>query len=81
VAQGRAVKLLDGFPATLEGGLVFCGQDNINTDGIYPVCFKICGGCALFINFEMLTACHTRLCLRTCLSFTRASAVICWAVV
>lgn len=31
-----AVKIVDGFPATVEGELVFCHQDNLNTDGIYP---------------------------------------------
>eukprot|EP00456_Euglypha_rotunda_P046096 TRINITY_DN36622_c0_g1_i2.p1 TRINITY_DN36622_c0_g1~~TRINITY_DN36622_c0_g1_i2.p1 ORF type:complete len:207 (+),score=36.63 TRINITY_DN36622_c0_g1_i2:51-623(+) len=28
--------LIDGFPSSLEGSMVFCHQDNINTDGIYP---------------------------------------------
>ncbi|MFQ5651864.1 MAG: homoaconitase [bacterium] len=30
------VKILAGFPETLTGELVFCHQDNLNTDGIYP---------------------------------------------
>lgn len=30
------VKILDGFPEALTGELVFCHQDNLNTDGIYP---------------------------------------------
>ena len=30
------VTLLPGFPASLEGELIFCDQDNLNTDGIYP---------------------------------------------
>jgi len=30
------VTILDGFPATVSGELVFCHQDNLNTDGIYP---------------------------------------------
>lgn len=30
------VKILNGFPETLTGELVFCYQDNLNTDGIYP---------------------------------------------
>jgi homoaconitate hydratase len=35
--SGRpTVTLLDGFPAELSGELIFCHQDNINTDGIYP---------------------------------------------
>jgi homoaconitate hydratase len=28
--------LLDGFPATFEGPLVFAPQDNLNTDALYP---------------------------------------------
>lgn len=31
-----ATPILDGFPATLEGELLFCDADNLNTDGIYP---------------------------------------------
>ncbi len=30
------IRLLEGFPATIEGELIFCHQDNLNTDGIYP---------------------------------------------
>ncbi len=30
------VKIIDGFPETMEGNLLFCPQDNLNTDGIYP---------------------------------------------
>lgn len=30
------VKALDGFPSQLRGELIFCHQDNLNTDGIYP---------------------------------------------
>ena len=30
------VESIDGFPSRLEGELVFCYQDNLNTDGIYP---------------------------------------------
>ncbi len=29
------VEILEGFPSRLEGRLVFCPQDNLNTDGIY----------------------------------------------
>lgn len=29
------VKLIDGFNAKVEGELIFCYQDNLNTDGIY----------------------------------------------
>ncbi len=31
-----AVKIIDGFPAGIEGDIIFCHQDNLNTDGIYP---------------------------------------------
>jgi homoaconitate hydratase len=31
-----AVELLDQFPESVSGFLVFCYQDNLNTDGIYP---------------------------------------------
>jgi len=30
------VKLLDGFPEKITGNIIFCHQDNLNTDGIYP---------------------------------------------
>ena len=30
------VKILDGFPEFISGELIFCHQDNMNTDGIYP---------------------------------------------
>jgi len=30
------IKILDGFPKAIEGDLLFCHQDNLNTDGIYP---------------------------------------------
>ncbi len=36
VADKPTVKILDGFPELIEGDLVFCHQDNLNTDGIYP---------------------------------------------
>lgn len=32
----KKVNILSGFPETIEGELVFCYQDNLNTDGIYP---------------------------------------------
>ena len=32
----RAVKVIDGFPKEITGMLIFCHQDNLNTDGIYP---------------------------------------------
>lgn len=34
--QAGEVKILEGFPAVIEGELLFCHQDNLNTDGIYP---------------------------------------------
>ncbi|MFQ5789863.1 MAG: aconitase family protein, partial [Acidobacteriota bacterium] len=34
-ARGE-VTILDGFPETVEGELLFCHQDNLNTDGIFP---------------------------------------------
>ncbi|KAL1925683.1 uncharacterized protein VTP21DRAFT_566 [Calcarisporiella thermophila] len=30
------IDILPKFPATIEGELVFCDTDNLNTDGIYP---------------------------------------------
>ncbi len=30
------IEIVDGFPETVEGELIFCPQDNLNTDGIYP---------------------------------------------
>ncbi len=34
--EAKAIRILDGFPASIEGRIVFCHQDNLNTDGIYP---------------------------------------------
>ncbi len=34
--QTPKVKIIDGFPEKFEGELIFCHQDNMNTDGIYP---------------------------------------------
>jgi len=31
-----SVKIIDGFTPVVEGELIFCYQDNLNTDGIYP---------------------------------------------
>ncbi len=36
VSEKKEVKILKGFPEIVEGDLVFCHQDNLNTDGIYP---------------------------------------------
>ena len=30
------VNIIEGFPEKFEGELIFCHQDNLNTDGIYP---------------------------------------------
>jgi len=30
------VKILEGFHSSVSGELIFCNQDNMNTDGIYP---------------------------------------------
>ncbi|ODV60907.1 homoaconitate hydratase LYS4 [Ascoidea rubescens DSM 1968] len=35
-APAPAVEILDGFPKKIEGELLFCDTDNLNTDGIYP---------------------------------------------
>jgi len=35
-ASSGPVGIIDGFPASVEGELIFCHQDNLNTDGIYP---------------------------------------------
>lgn len=34
--EAGKTRIIDGFPAEIEGDLVFCHQDNMNTDGIYP---------------------------------------------
>ncbi len=31
-----SVKIINGFKPVVEGELIFCHQDNMNTDGIYP---------------------------------------------
>ena len=36
VGEAKAVSILDGFPTELTGNILFCHQDNLNTDGIYP---------------------------------------------
>lgn len=35
-ASSGKIKIVNGFPATLEAEMIFCHQDNMNTDGIYP---------------------------------------------
>jgi homoaconitate hydratase len=32
----QEVKVIEGFPKILTGELIFCYQDNLNTDGIFP---------------------------------------------
>lgn len=37
VSEGSsASSTLEGFPESIEGEIVFCDADNVNTDGIYP---------------------------------------------
>ncbi|KAL6719684.1 mitochondrial Homoaconitase [Lecanora helva] len=35
-ASEQLIDILPGFPEKVEGEIVFCDADNINTDGIYP---------------------------------------------
>ncbi len=35
-SKKSSVKVLSDFPSLIEGNLLFCYQDNLNTDGIYP---------------------------------------------
>jgi homoaconitate hydratase len=32
----QSVKIIDGFHSQINGELIYCYQDNLNTDGIYP---------------------------------------------
>lgn len=34
--NGKATEVYPGFPERVEGEIIFCDADNINTDGIYP---------------------------------------------
>ena len=34
--ESKSVRILDGFTEKIEGDIIFCYQDNLNTDGIYP---------------------------------------------
>lgn len=36
VGAKSSVKIINGFKPVIEGELIFCHQDNMNTDGIYP---------------------------------------------
>ncbi len=35
-STSRSLEIINGFHETLEGEIIFCHQDNLNTDGIYP---------------------------------------------
>lgn len=35
-AKSELTEVLKGFPETIEGEIVWCDTDNLNTDGIYP---------------------------------------------
>jgi len=35
-SKKSSVKVLSDFPSVIEGDLIFCHQNNLNTDGIYP---------------------------------------------
>lgn len=35
-SAGAVADIVSGFPEKLEGEIIFCDADNINTDGIYP---------------------------------------------
>ena len=35
-SEKSAVKIINDFPEKITGELIFCHQDNLNTDGIYP---------------------------------------------
>lgn len=34
--EARPVSIIDGFTEKISGNVIFCHQDNLNTDGIYP---------------------------------------------
>ncbi len=34
--EKKKTKIINGFPERIDGELLFCYQDNLNTDGIYP---------------------------------------------
>lgn len=36
VSSDGQTRIVAGFPEMIEGELIFCHQDNLNTDGIYP---------------------------------------------
>jgi homoaconitate hydratase len=54
VAQNEAsTDVLSGFPEKIEGEIVFCNNDNINTDGIYPGMWN----CFLFLESKFYINC------------------------
>ncbi|MEA3297494.1 MAG: homoaconitase [candidate division Zixibacteria bacterium] len=34
--SSASISIIDGFPEHIEGAILYCHQDNLNTDGIYP---------------------------------------------
>ncbi|MFA7421082.1 MAG: homoaconitase [Melioribacteraceae bacterium] len=36
IAEARNISLIENFPAQICGEVIYCYQDNLNTDGIYP---------------------------------------------
>ncbi|MGD8780319.1 MAG: homoaconitase [Ignavibacteria bacterium] len=36
ISSSQKVEIINGFPKAITGYLIFCNQDNMNTDGIYP---------------------------------------------
>ena len=34
--EKKTTKVIDGFPTEISGRVIWCHQDNLNTDGIYP---------------------------------------------
>lgn len=36
IKEKPVVKIIDGFPKSIIGNVIFCHQNNLNTDGIYP---------------------------------------------
>lgn len=46
-AEESLTEILPGFPEKVEGEIVFCDADNVNTDGIYP------GKCESFFHWYL----------------------------
>jgi len=51
--NGTLTDVLSGFPEKIEGEIVFCDNDNINTDGIYPGMWN----CFLFLDWKFYIDC------------------------